>query len=106
MPQLFFRLRAVVSFTSTVKDGSTRVERGVGFVSIYLDADSEPTIGELRSLGFAHTPLGTSLGYTSQQIVALPNDCHVVFWVENEEQLQQIGELLAKVDNVCPILMK
>ena len=84
---------------------AARVERYFGITQLELRPEAAPVVTTLRSFGFVASPLGATLGYADQVIVALPPDCGVVFWIENPEQAARIQALLHG-QALCPAGIK
>lgn len=83
-------------------EGSVRVERRFGLLSVDIAPGAEPVVARVRSLGVSDMPFGVSAGWSAQDI-ALPGDCRIVLWVEDSAQVEALEELLADVDDVCAI---
>jgi hypothetical protein len=81
-------------------DESVRVERKFGLLSVDIAPGSEPVVARVRSLGVSDMPFGVSAGWSAHDI-ALPGDCRVVLWVEDEAQLEALDRLLEGVEDVC-----
>jgi hypothetical protein len=80
--------------------GATQTQYAFGPI-LNIGAESDKAIGNVRSFGLSRTPLGVSLGYSSQQFVIDNEDCRLVVWIENEVEAQALMESLNKMDNVC-----
>jgi hypothetical protein len=92
---------SVVEVSSAGEDAL--VARSFGVTRLYMQPESAPVVAKIRSFGFVESPLGISLGYSDQVIVALPPSCRVVFWIENEEQFERIKSLVDS-NEFCPVL--
>src|SRR5687767_9579874 len=81
-----------VSIGST--DGHTKIARSLGFASISVSPTIAPVLVEVTALGFTAGPAGYAVGFSNQQLVAIPETCRVIFWIRNEPEARAIQSLL------------
>lgn len=93
---------SIVEITSAGRE--VQVERSFGLTQILVRPNLAPVVAKIRSLGLLESPLGATLGYSDQIIVALPGSCRVVFLVETEEQYKRIQSLLHR-SVICPAIL-
>lgn len=103
---LLFGLGILTSCTTIeIRSGEegVRLERRLGFASVEFHPHAEPVVARVRALGIRNTPFGFGIGYADETIAALPAECRLVLWVEREEQIELLGELLGDVKDVCAV---
>ena len=94
---------SVVEITSVGQEA--RVETHFGLTHLHMHPEQAPVVAKIRSFGFVETPIGATLGYSDQTIVAVPPSCHAVFLIENQEQFEQIKSLVGG-KNLCPVIVE
>ena len=94
-------LAACTTVTVEERGGATRLSRHAGFLSIEVAPSSQGVAVSSMGLGLVRTPTGIVLGFNTVRMLALGEGCRVVLWVENEEQLRLLEELLGDLSNVC-----
>ena len=94
---------------STIKitdcHGAISYEREFGFVSLNAHSSVEAIVADVSSFGYMDTPMGISIGYSKQSIAFLPENCKIVLWVKNHEQLLELQELVGDIESVCPVIV-
>jgi hypothetical protein len=81
-----------------------KIERHFGALYVSVVDAGQARVAQVRSLGITNTPLGFSAGYTNQTIVQTPPDnCHLVLWVGNDSQLDEVKHLVAATPKVCVV---
>ena len=96
---LFLAGCAVVKIQQS--DGEVLVERSVGFVSVHVSPGKNPIISESTTIGLAHRDRGFSVGYFQESLAAFPDSCHLILWVENEQQIETLKDLVGDLDHLC-----
>ncbi|MFZ5764668.1 MAG: hypothetical protein ACOY4H_03625 [Thermodesulfobacteriota bacterium] len=81
--------------------GKAAVRRSLGLVSIQLPETADGFMLTLNGIGAFTVDGSLSLGYVSLQMAAVHPSCHVLFWIENEEQAENIKTLLADIQGIC-----
>lgn len=94
-------LSACTTVTVEERGGTTRVSRHAGFLSVEVAPSSQGMAVSATGLGLVRTPAGVVLGYNNMRLLALGEDCRLVLWVENKEQLRLLEELLGDLENIC-----
>lgn len=83
-------------------DGTVRVERQLGFVSVNFAPEQRAALADVTALGIIRTWDGLTVGYYAGQVVALPpDDCRIVVWVEDPAQVAQLRDMLKGRVDVC-----
>lgn len=81
--------------------GAVRVERSFGFATIAPPADGSAMVAEMTSFGYLASPIGTSVGYGHQQLAVMPESCHIILWVQDSRELQELQTLIGQNPNIC-----
>lgn len=81
--------------------GSTEVTRGFGMVSIILPEQADGYALSMNGIGAFTMADSFSLGYVDLTMAGLKPSCHVIFWIENEEQAKNIKAVFGDMDGVC-----
>lgn len=81
--------------------GNTSIQRSLGTVSIQLPETVDGYMLSLNGIGAFTVDGSLSLGYVNLQMAAVHPSCHVLFWIENEEQAENIKTLLGDMPDVC-----
>ena len=84
-------------------DGQVHIERHFGVVSLELPPDSRSRVVHLTGVGLISTGFEATLGYADLTLVALGNDCRLVVWFDNEEQIDDLRALLGEISDVCVV---
>lgn len=84
-------------------DGAVRFQRHFGTILVDLLPNSDAQIAKVAGVGLFSTPTGFVAGYHSQTIAALPTSCRLVLWIETEEELKLLSELLDGNLEVCAV---
>lgn len=82
-------------------DGQIHVERHFGVVSLQLPPDTRSRVVHLTSVGLVRTGFEATVGYADLTLVALGNDCRLVVWLDNEEQIDELRRLAGKISDAC-----
>lgn len=84
------------------EDGSVRVERQFGLLSVQLVPENASVFAQTKALGVMRTWDGVTMGYYNGSVVGLSgNDCRIVVWVEDAAQVQRLRELLRGNPDIC-----
>ncbi|WP_089725461.1 hypothetical protein [Candidatus Thiosymbion oneisti] len=107
IPLIAVSLALILGGCTTIKitdrGGVVTIAREFGFASVQLHPETDALVAEISSLGYLATPIGQSFGYTKQFAAFLPENCKVILWVEDPEQVSAIKTLLGDIESVCPI---
>lgn len=87
----------------TTGDGVTTIERQFGFANITVAPGATPVVAGMSTLGYSSSPAGVSLGWSGVQVVALPDGCRVVLWIQRPEDLEAYKQLTAGTPDVCAL---
>lgn len=82
-------------------DGQVHVERHFGVVSLELAPDTRSRVVRLTSVGLVSTGFEATVGYADLTLVALGNDCRLVVWLYNEEQIDELRRLAGEISDAC-----
>lgn len=83
-------------------DGTVKVERHFGVLSISFAEPDQGYVAEVKSLGFVNTPLGFTAGYGYHNWIILPRErCQVVLWLEGQAQRAVMQPLLESSRLLC-----
>lgn len=82
-------------------DSAPVVTRHFGLLQVSSGPASQAQVGSLAGVGFAATPLGLSLGYTSQRWAVLGPKCHAVVWVTDQRLSEATRAELRRVAGIC-----
>lgn len=99
-------LTGCATITITDQSGTTRVERHFGLISIELGPTTTAVVAEAKSLGYLGGPMGISLGAGQSRIAALPQDCHLVLWLERPDHVENLKQLFGDRKDLCVINRK
>lgn len=80
---------------------AVRVEHSFGFATITPPADGSAMVAEMHSLGYLASPIGTSVGYGHQQLAVMPASCHIILWVQDSRELQELQALIGQNPHIC-----
>lgn len=83
------------------KTGKTEVTRGIGVITIDAPQGADGYVLSLDGIGAFAVDGSFSLGYVDLRMAAIEPSCHVLFWIENEAQANNIKVLLDDMDGVC-----
>ncbi len=112
MKKLFVLLASLLLFggctniTILDENGTVSVHREFGFVTLNASPDTDAIVAEMTSLGYMASPIGVSVGYGSHSVALLPENCRVVLWVKNEQDLAEFKSLVDDIPSICPIVGK
>ena len=84
-------------------DAEPQVEQRFGFVNINLMEARQSYVLHASGFGFARLPTATALGFHVQDLVVLGDDCRVVIWPDNPEQIDLIAKLIGDLGKVCVV---
>ena len=62
---------------------------------------TDGSIGNIKSLGVVNSPLGTTIGYSNQQVVIDPAGCKVVIWARDTDNADAIRAQFESLEGVC-----
>jgi hypothetical protein len=94
---------AVVRIQTPGSDAA-EVKRGFGIVSVVVKPNADATVVESTTFGAIHGLEGFSIGYHEATWAAFKdNSCHVVLWIDTNEQLDQLNEFLHGRTDVCVV---
>ena len=92
---------AVVTIHAASRD-DVEVDSRFGIVSVQIRPRAGPVIVESTSFGAGNSFDGFSVGYRSASLAALPaDDCRIVLWVRNVDDLDHLNALLGAHTDVC-----
>lgn len=75
-----------------------------GIVSIELTPGAKSVVVDSSSFGAINTFDGLAVGYHRARYAALgPKDCRVVLWIQTDEQLREIDQLLRNHSQICVV---
>lgn len=97
---LFTLLPACTVLKIEDKNGTLRIERSIGGVTINPSPSSSFVVYDIQGLGYVSTPLGSSLGYTKQSIATGDSSCRLIVWV-SEDLNSEDHEELRKIPSIC-----
>lgn len=81
-------------------NGVIKIERSFGGVIINPSSSGSFVVYEIQGMGYASTPLGTSLGYTKQTIATGDSSCRLIVWVSEDLNNEDL-EKLRKIPSTC-----
>jgi len=97
---------AVVRIQTSGTD-AVEVKRGFGIVSVNVKPDADATVVESTSFGAINGLDGFAVGYHDATWAAFKDDsCHVVLWIDTNEQLEELSEFLRTRTDVCVVTPK
>ena len=79
------------------------MQRHVGFLSLDLPPDANGHLLEAEGFGLLQTPEAFIAGYHSVSLLTISDSCHVILWIESEEQLKLLDELLRDHKDICAV---
>lgn len=85
------------------KDGSTRIERHFGVVSIELAPRTSAVEVEVSSVGYLGGPMGITVGLTHSRITAMSRECRLIVWLAGEEPLAKLNKIFAGRRGLCAL---
>ena len=88
---------------TVISPTETKVERGVGVVKINMNADANSFFTELKGVGFASTPMGTSIGFMRHEFAVVNDSCKLIVWIENKQEIDNLKELIGDTENICTL---
>jgi hypothetical protein len=83
--------------------GKVSVSRNWGTIKVELNPGTQTALAEITGLGYLSGPLGTTLGFSKSSFVALGENCQLILWIKDAEQVQQLKNTLANPENLCII---
>lgn len=60
-------------------------------------------MAEVTGLGYLAGPLGTTFGFSKSSFATLGENCKLILWVKDTEQVQQLKSMLSNPENLCII---
>lgn len=84
---------------------SAKIRYAFGTIAIELSPTSDTLLSEINGFGLVSSPMGYSIGFTRQTILAIASSCKAIFWVTTLEQLYEFEKLLGNDRTICPVLM-
>lgn len=85
----------------TDRDGSVRVERNFGIVTISPEPNSSVITAKVSGFGYVTSPLGHSLGYSKQTVTIANDQCRLIVWVDEKTDREKLSEELQMINGVC-----
>lgn len=84
-------------------DAEPQIEQRFGFVNIDLAKARQSYVLRASGFGFARLPTVAVLGFHVQDLVVLGDDCRVVIWPDDQEQINVIEKQIRHLGNVCVV---
>ena len=88
---------------TVISPEETKIERGIGVVKINMNPNADSFLVELKGVGLASTPMGTSIGFISQEFAVVTDSCKLILWVEKRQDLENLQELIGDSENICTL---
>lgn len=80
-----------------------QIERHFGLTSIEMHPTTDAVVARTRTFGIGGTPFGYAVGYASATIAATSPECRLILWVEDEQQLVRLREVLGDAKDICAL---
>ncbi len=77
------------------------VERRLGFATVTLSPGVRGVAASTTGLGFVAGPLGFTVGYAKDSLVALSPTCQLILWPSDAQEIEQLRKLVGTLENVC-----
>lgn len=105
---LAIAIAALLSGCTTLRieanPGEVVVSRQFGVLYLSISDAGRAHAASLTSLGIANTPMGFSVGYSSQQWLHMPDDsCRLVLWVDDPALLRQVRQIANEIPQACVV---
>lgn len=84
-------------------DGTVRIERHLGFVSIQPVPAEMAQVVSLTGLGLVGFQGDLIVGFHRAEFAALPRRCHLLLWIEEGAQLEYLRDTLKQMEQVCVV---
>lgn len=92
-----------VRIESALDPAAIRVERHLGVLAVDVPGARPSYVADITSVGFSNGPFGWTVGYARQAWAALGEECRLVLWVINSEQIEAARELANGNPGLCAI---
>ena len=83
------------------RNGAVQIERRFGIAEINVAPDAGVITARVSSLGYVSSPVGHSLGFTSQSITSSDDACRVIVWVDSDVDRFELEERLKTINSAC-----
>lgn len=80
-----------------------KISRSFGVIKVDLNPNTNITLAEISGLGYLTSPLGTTVGFTKSNFAALGENCRLILWVKDDNQVLKLKNILGNLENLCVV---
>lgn len=84
-------------------DGQVHVERYFGVVSLQLSPATRSHVVHLKGVGLISTGFEATVGYVDLTMAALGNDCRLVVWLDDKDQIDELRRVAQELRDACVV---